>query len=926
MNIYNCGRLRHKGEQGQSLILAVIVMFLLVFIGVIFVLLVARNQGRAGRSRDMVQAQALAEAGIHFADSMLTSSEDGADWRPEPANLGFAWDPATGYTPTADLPDVAENHPDFKWLRPYQPVDTDVTVGGATVRGAMGPSGGFTAVETGGGRYLLRVSYNPDRNDPMSKFIKIESIGRIGIVDFNDPTTWGEDNRIRREFTAYKPIGVTDYMRFVTNKDKRSADIPLGAAGFDVSYGYCKDPNDWRPAPIRVNGNLAWTGREIDIYLDGSTTPDLGFVPTSLVEVAGDIKHALNPEDNDNPARVFVFKVENGAASTAIPVQPSTIGSGFDTVNGLYRDGSNDTGLQREARGIKYLGPPSIEEVSGPNKIPRYIALTRDSGNWLQSNSGFMVNSGRYGWGRGVYIDNVSDLQPESETLFGGYTPRADWIKPNNRMSSYWQGPYYVPPGVVISLNPYDTDGDGLPDITMTRTDVVTRARDPLYGKKSIWYDAAGNPMHEKGSTITIPYPQGDQTFTYWHDANNNGVHESSEDMSISIDRNGVIYAAGNVRIRGMLAKGKQLTVVSGGIIYIEGNVLKHRDLNTGVVDETSAISLLARDYVCVNTTQFVGLLTSAGPSSFVSDAGTGQAPYSQLITPEPATTFFTTFSYGPNTGNAGLDSMLFVRQAGEYGPAYINMWLNRRLGGNQGLVAIGTDDGGNIGPLGSWVYGCGDPRFSLEGTGVSGLFEHKVWNLTNAFTGNGLHTGVGVPNYFEVALDQSTYMRNNYLLSAFTIQPLDVRIEAAMFAQNRSFFVIPGSWFNQNATDTPDVSTGSRDVPRPRGVDKRWPFYSDALDTKITIDGAITENLPASTADVSEWYSKWSNIPATYGSSGVDTAHGGDGLTFVYDPMLGYPVDSFGRPVRTDEYGRALPITPRLPMCRDLYYYGEPT
>lgn len=878
MVLDNKTRLRSK--HGQSLIIAIIVMFLLAFIGMVFVVLVARNQGRAGRSKDVLAAQYLAEAGIQYADKMLRTSEEGADWRPAPDNL----------------PETQQGNPDYQWLRPYDPVSA--------------PTGGFTSYETGDGRYLLRVSYNPDPKDPMSKYIKIESIGRIGIVELDDPTTWNVDVRMRRELTAYKPIGVTDYGRFITNREKRSADIPLGAAGFNVKYGSYDSPNSYSEFPIRVNGNLTWYGNQVDIWLSGISYPGeqgTSYLPLGLVEVAGKIKHQTI---NDNPITVTLHEIIDNGAQVSYPVFPSdSQAPSFTTCYGFYRDGSDYPDTDRQARGIKRLEPPLIDGEDTSNNVPRYVALTRDSGVWVtNSATNKQVNSGRYGWGRGVYIDNTDDLQPESETLFGGYTPRGDWMNPNNDMASYWQGPYYVPPGVIIILNPNDTDGDGQPDLTITRTDIKRRTADPLYGKKSVWYDAAGNPMYDKGSTITIPYPQGSQPFTY---------RSGNTSQTITVDRNGVIYAEGNIRIRGMLAPGKQLTVVSGGIIYVEGNLLKNRDPNTHAVDPTCAIALLAKQHVCVNTTQFVSLLTSTGPLSIGSDSGTGSPPYHLIITPEPAATFFSSFSFGPPTGAWTMNNevALFVRHAGQYGPSYINMWLNRNsMAAAQGLLPIG-----NGGPLGQYVYGVGDQRYGGSGAGLSSLFEHKIWDSSNGLDHTGLIRQIGIANVFEIALDQSSFTRNNYQLSAFTVQPLDIRIEAIMYAQERSFFIIPGNWFNMNATDT-----GLPGTQRPRGTDPRWPFFGQPLDTKITIDGAITENLPASIADVSEWYSKWSNIPAFFGATTVPTAHPGDGLTFLYDPMLGWPVNA-GTFVRVDAYGRALPITPRLPVCESLYYYGDP-
>lgn len=78
-----CSRNHIFAEQkGQSLILALTIMFLLLFLGGIFVALVARNLVRAQRSGESLSAEYLAEVGIRYADNQLTYSADGADWRP----------------------------------------------------------------------------------------------------------------------------------------------------------------------------------------------------------------------------------------------------------------------------------------------------------------------------------------------------------------------------------------------------------------------------------------------------------------------------------------------------------------------------------------------------------------------------------------------------------------------------------------------------------------------------------------------------------------------------------------------------------------------------------------------------------------------------------------------------------------------------
>jgi hypothetical protein len=187
------------------------------------------------------------------------------------------------------------------------------------------------------------------------------------------------------------------------------------------------------------------------------------------------------------------------------------------------------------------------------------------------------------------------------------------------------------------------------------------------------------------------------------------------------------------------------------------------------------------------------------------------------------------------------------------------------------------------------------------------------------------LTPAAGYPNYLEVGLDQTSVMRNNYLLSGFTVEPLDIEIDAIIYAQNKSFFIIPGQWFNPNPDDTEDnfVARGNK---RPFGTDERFPFFGQPLDIKITVNGAVTENMPASASDVSDWAAKWCGIPAKYGSSSLDTYHPGQGITFVYDEVIGCPV-ILGTPnsyVRADKYGRPLLATPYLPVSPTLIYYGQ--
>ncbi len=552
-------------HSGQTLVVAIMVMFILAIVVTVFVAIVARNLLRSERFSRVDAVAQIAEAGIRFADKMLTSSEEGADWRPIPDNLGL--DPAnpgditngTIPQPLSNWENLRERNPDFKWTRPYWPVE--LPIGSQPGMGYAGPTGGYTTFNFGQGRFLLRVSYNPNPRDPMSKYIKIESIGRWGVVLNDDPTTWasaGKDINMRRELTAYKPIGVTDYLRFVTNKDNRSADFALGCPGFAWSYGRSlSSVNGFRGGPLRVNGNLVFYGTapndgadDVRLFLRGVVDNNSNKQPIDRVEVSGEIKMA-----DDNTTVKLIPVIYNGTSRNEDPevtVLPSDDGTAFTTAGGFIRDGSSYTDVNKLARGIKRIEPPDIEQLDLTNSTSRYRLLTLHSGEQVKLGNRW-VNLGQYGWGRGIYINNNSDKQGDSETLIGGYTVRADWLNPNSPLSTYWKGPFYVPPAVIINLHPYDTDGDGQPDLTITRTDAN------MSGRGAIWRDAWGNPRKDWGQKVTMPYPIPGRTVRSDYGGNI---------VSKRLDGNGVIFAEGNIRIRGMLPKGVQLTVVSNENIY----------------------------------------------------------------------------------------------------------------------------------------------------------------------------------------------------------------------------------------------------------------------------------------------------------------------------------------------------------------------
>jgi hypothetical protein len=197
------------------------------------------------------------------------------------------------------------------------------------------------------------------------------------------------------------------------------------------------------------------------------------------------------------------------------------------------------------------------------------------------------------------------------------------------------------------------------------------------------------------------------------------------------------------------------------------------------------------------------------------------------------------------------------------------------------------------------------------------------------------------------------------------------------MYAQEGSFFIIPGPWFNPNANDTyenflsPDPERGGRRAGEEQSIASRirvnplYPFYKEPMDIRLTFCGSINENLPAEIADQGAWMEKWGWVPRYYGATGlteaagypdmgnvVPTVHGpngnltkqdatlpgtgGNGIIFEYDeralapyaPQYSGSFNAIGVPLRRNPYNpnEPLPFAPRLPVAPGLLYYGQNT
>lgn len=1058
-------RLRRRREAGQSLIVAIIVLFLLLFLGGIFIALIARNLRQAQRAAQVTGANQFAEGGIRYLDDQLVKSPEGADWRAIP-------DSATN-----------PNDPDYFWIKPLDTNPESPTFG----------EGGFTRVTFGGtnagrgnlgGRALVRVTYEPwratlpqtnPRYDPNAKYIKIESVGRVGVIDPNDPTTFGNTQRagLRRELVAYKSVGILDYARFVTNKDRKPNPTTFGSPRLVLDRPRTGASTQDRPefrdilsetiGPVRVNGDVVFYGenyfsldpsRNDVIEVTGrirqndvdSTTTMLPADPGSRVGrplgrvFVQDARRTAPNAANTNPL-TGVFPSDSANFSTVFPTNFAP-GGGTPQPVTLVRDGVPGFDANGRPRAVSRLEPPVIDTPIGPNGLTRYRALTRNAPPMAPAATGpntVTINpnaAGFLGWGNNLYINNAADTQTGSGVLAGTSSPRSDWLQPNNaggfgRGTSGWVGGgdyQYDPPATEIELSP--------------RFLTLTQYVEPSGGRlRPLFREKNGNPL--RGVVRVVRY-------AYEPDLGNNpaeqdpqaGLAPTTPKFAGYPEGDFVIFAEGNLRVRGV-AGGldpetrrtflRHLTIVSNGTIYVDGNLLRDNLVPSidgqfdqrrpprrlGAVRGRSSIALLARDYICVNTTQFL----SPGPApsygqeaiggeSFRRISG-GDQPFPFRLTPGSVDKANTPPPYfGAATDQPGLpSSKLLLRHSSEFTSAVtggqgaaINVFLNYGANGvpsTFSFASAGALRTSLVVPSEGYV----DQVFDF-GTNSSPLLFPNTPNNGAPYPAPPL-TPVGLSNLLAINydvgyVDPDTGLASNsaYKVSRVGVVPLDIRVEAFMYAQEQSFFIIPGPWFNPDPNDTyetyisDDPATGEPRLRRAgegtllgqRRISHLYPFYRQPLDVRMTFFGSVAENQTAQTGDQSAWLEKWGWVPRFMGSTGLSdihdqflpegdarrrgvpplpAAHGprgllsdpvkganptpgdedtrnpnnvaaGGGLLFEFDDraILPYARNADGTllfadnglpvPLRTDTFGRTLPIVPRLPVAQGLLFFGE--
>ena len=912
-------------SRGQALIMVVLIMFLLAGLAGLFIAMINQAMVQTARAVDRAKLEEFAQAGLNHAESELLYGANGADWRPEAG------------------PDQANRG----WIS-YAEGYYKITMG-------YGPRAPISVDQNGNG-YAFQ-------DNPLDRLLKIDIEARYALpnnphfIDLDDPalTTYQAgyshpQKFLTRKITAFMPIGLTDYVRWITNLSGSTEPAVIGGGVSLPALSTVHHLVDTSGALYSASAlNLA--SNSATIYSANCYSVYEGpFRSESPLQVGNALFYLTNNDMTyrDNPNfllnRQDHFEVVgalsayvNASGTAAVMVNyhnqlmnPTAITSWYNYLHGSSGISTPPLPVQyfqtlQENPLIRPLRAPRLDQRGPTGGDDRYRRLTADSAfsdytNFLASPAG--ASSTAYssyilGRGDGLYIDNDQDNQYNGDIS----ALRSEW------------------------LNPADTTN------TASCWDVEThRVYDPVGCGKAIeltlgdWMqDASG---HVLPPVITLRWV----TAHPFLDQNSNPIPTQS--IQLPYPRNGVIFAEGNLVVKGNLpaslaytrdvsgnltpqwSTGAQpvqqpggwdngtgamryyvsdinrrfdLTIVSGATEYIEGNILgpasRHMSYavaqlwlashaysvgaviqppvangysytctgagvsgaaqptwpTSGTISDGTAtwtvnlitqgstydskLGLLAMDNVCLNPTRLAMQAQSNPLTSLYSD------PYWRARTGQPLQFTFTTA--GPPSQNLRL----LLRHAGEEAlgePDYsaINLLLNNQSyywGGSATSLYFysnvpNSPYAGN--PWGGDLYPLQD-------------FNTQSWPLSSPLSwplGTSPVNGYGALN----TLDFNWFAGSDYLLSAgripfgggATLTGIDLEVDALMYAQRGSWFIIPGQYYNQDAN-----------------LSMPWPLpqYQEPLDIRIVINGAIAENHPAPPDAEAQWLQHWRGSNLSY-------------------------------------------------------------
>lgn len=983
------GRLGNR--RGQALLIAVLLMSVILLVGILFAAVVSYNQEQSARHVDVVAAQLQAEAGVNYASAMLERSPQGADWRPH--FVPYTGTGAEVQTDPATWPDDPSQWPnppamyedgtvDYNFFGPDgQPgteddyySDFDVVRGWYPLRkGSHTAPGEFIrfgffrfpdpnqkpptaapaardSVNLGRGYFLLQVTYDPDppfepgdptTADRMSGYTRIVSIGRSV-----------EESNVFRRLVAYKPLGLTDQMRWITNKSGVARNAVLGVRPrVDMNFSGELDDGEqllsvfngpirstiplyWAAQPVNNNPSLTFKLRSDPLPTEGYLRDDFLFAPRGLFSLDG--------PDGNSGAAVQI----NGGANVILP---ENLNPDDKAAPDHVYVGAND---------VSALAPVDLATKDPVSGVSRYHALTRDSGPILRAteddpdngiHTGDPVNIGLYGHGSGIYIDNRNDLQ------FRGNDGQSDlnqlmndWVKAPQQGASGietgWNATYttYTPPGVEIELFPSEAA------VAATATGGIATGDAPPTTAGALWW-----PRHTPGVPgIKITrhdhrWRRGDDEGGTWHVGEDSGRNV----MVVDYPRfpNQVILAEGNVRVKGILPhtdesvpelnRSFDLTIVANGTIYIDGQLMTAQDVlgrregtnapaSDGILDEdTAKIALLAKDYVCLNPTQLVPQLTSGLVTAAADDPNnptlvdqhwelypeTGGVAYSQWRMGWPN---LDTNGDGEGEGTQGTAvdtsavsvSLVPIHTASDPGPSGMgfNVYNEASNQTRPFLFPGGAVDpytflfvppgallAGSIPSPQPYASNAIFPNWQVPGPTPQDDFTNPTtpFDITALISGSigaldsvslfhrDPQIGAGSTPYLlkKWKIEEASYdATTGYWLPQGAVHG---KVNACMYAQRGSWFVIPGSYFDPRPAQ--DLDGDGTISPLESLHAARFGRYN----YELTVTGTINEDHTAPLEAVQLWTARWAY--PVYGRQGGALSLAWGTISYKFDERL---------------------------------------
>lgn len=968
--------MRAGARGGQALLVAVLLMMAILLVGILFVALVTYNQSQSARHEDALVAQAVAEGGIRYATHMLENSPDGIDWRP-PAPPAMYTDGTVddGFWGPDGVQDTEwDYYTDMEMSRGWAAIIDNSTDPGSYVRGP-----GFTRypdprnpsdvtddempriMGQGQGYFLLRVSYAPPGEGQVGTdtdwHIRIESIGRV------------EGTQVFRRLVAYKPLPLFNYARFVHNSTGHDRPAYLGI------YPHIDMNNDGRAnsaidfletsidGPVKVNGRLLVAGAQ------GSTTFNVRhnlspaadqYYRNDFIEATGGIARLGGHADNE-PAYV---DINDGEAGEPLAYSGGAEGD-FTTVQVQTVDGTPEV---RYASFAAETEMPTLTLGEGTTNFDRYRKLTRGTGDLVDISpdpaSSEFVNNGHWGFGAGIYIDNYTDIQYDHDinALLADWQRPASATSPPTDTDSGWNALYttYSPPAVRIEFFP-----DGMGGLTPVANPADVTGPDQIWWPDhpdQIWWP---DPVPDRpGIRITRYDGQHWRTET----GEDSGLNVRAFDYPASwldgtddAERHPLIVAEGNIRVSGQLPPAMidagavrriyDMVIVSGGTIYIDGQLLVPNDYLTDPVtgerltidDEfNTKVALLARDSVCLNATQIVPQLTSGAAPAVPNDPlNPAQSGSHWELAPGSDGSLYSTFFWGGDTISA--QTALVVRQtAGSPGPSGVSLttWVS---GSGYTAYDFADHDPGTEtapGPLQDTTFVLvppgtsfpADPPLHPDATtppqrwGVEAVAPS--WAPYRQWTGEEPPQLV-LPWMLTGYLDQTVGLRNGIILrhsdprmpgdstpywasrwkiaeydgDGLPVGAISARVNAAVYAERGCWFVLTPGHFDEEVVGNAAIR------------DRRYNY-------RISFNGTIAENFTAS-AEAAQSWSDHLAYPAEYADGTIGSLQRWGTIEYSFDETLRIA----RRDLRNASPTRPAVLMPRMPLLPaspGLVYYGD--